>query len=262
MLKFLKLGGSLITDKNAVEAAQPEIIKRVAREIAAALIEAPDTQLLLGHGSGSFGHVAASRYATRSGIRTREEWHGFAHVSLVAARLNGLVAGALHAEGIPVMRFQPSATALCAAGRLLSMDVSSIQRALDAGLVPLVYGDVAFDRAIGGTIISTEEIFAFLSLELQPASIWLAGDVPGVLDVRGDVIPEITPANLADIRQTLRGSGSIDVTGGMFSKVETMLNLCRERPGLSVHIFSGLEKQLIGNSVAGQSVPGTTIRAD
>jgi isopentenyl phosphate kinase len=141
------------------------------------------------------------------------------------------------------------------------MDVLSIQQALDGGLVPMVYGDVAFDRAIGGTIISTEEIFTFLSLKLHPASIWLAGDVPGVLDEQGVPVPDITPANLADVRHMLGGSGGTDVTGGMVSKVETMLNLCKEQPGLSVHIFSGLEKQLIGHAVAGRSVPGTTIHA-
>jgi len=40
-----------------------------------------------------------------------------------------------------------------------------------AGLVPVVYGDVAFDAIRGGTIISTEEIMEYFSAELSAA--WL-----------------------------------------------------------------------------------------
>lgn len=42
------------------------------------------------------------------------------------------------------------------------------QAALDAGIVPVVHGDVAFDEELGGTIASTEDIFAFLAKEMAP----------------------------------------------------------------------------------------------
>ena len=58
-LYFLKLGGSLITDKSASETIRIEVIKRIAGEIREALDLHSDLLLLLGHGSGSFGHRAA-----------------------------------------------------------------------------------------------------------------------------------------------------------------------------------------------------------
>src|SRR5512144_2558166 len=63
-LALLKLGGSLITDKTRPYTARIEKIADLAREIAAAKRTRPDLPLLLGHGSGSFGHTAAKEYAT------------------------------------------------------------------------------------------------------------------------------------------------------------------------------------------------------
>ena len=61
---FLKLGGSLITDKTAVSTIRPPIVHRLAGEIAAARAQNPDLRLMLGHGAGSFGHVAAAKHNT------------------------------------------------------------------------------------------------------------------------------------------------------------------------------------------------------
>jgi isopentenyl phosphate kinase len=54
-LHFLKLGGSLITDKNEAHTHRPDVLARLGREIAAALEQDPSIKVVLGHGSGSFG---------------------------------------------------------------------------------------------------------------------------------------------------------------------------------------------------------------
>src|SRR5690606_3643969 len=100
-LIFLKLGGSLITDKTAEEQLRPDVLARLAEEIATARAVQPDLRLVVGHGSGSFGHVAAARYDTRAGVRGPEAWAGFAEVSASAARLNRLVGDALLAASVP-----------------------------------------------------------------------------------------------------------------------------------------------------------------
>src|SRR5437773_7741564 len=144
MLTFLKLGGSLITDKSRPETPRLEVIQRLAIEIRSALNQRPEMRLVVGHGSGSFGHVIANQYSTHLGVTTSDQWRGFAKVSLIAARLNSLVADALDQAEVPVFRVQPSASAICSARTLREMAVAPIQRTLEAGLVPLVYGDVAF----------------------------------------------------------------------------------------------------------------------
>jgi isopentenyl phosphate kinase len=261
LLAFLKLGGSLITDKTRERTPRLDVLVRLADEIAAALDARPDLQLLVGHGSGSYGHVAAERHGTRQGVRGRAAWRGFAEVATIAAQLSGLVTDALHRAGVPIFRVQPSASARCQAGRIVSMELEPIRRALAHGLVPLVHGDVAIDDEQGGTIISTEDIFIYLAEHLKPVRILLAGDVPGVLDERDRVIPEITPADLERLERLLGGSHGVDVTGGMASKVRAMLSLCQAIPGLQVHILSGGQPGLLTDALIGPDAPGTRLSA-
>ena len=167
-LVFLKLGGSLVTDKTRPQALRGDVLSRLAGEVAAALDQQPDLRLLIGHGSGSFGHVAASRYGTRAGVTLPEGWRGYAEVARVAAELNRLVVDALWDAGVPALRIQPSASAHCHNGELREMDERPLVVALQNGLAPVVHGDVALDDVRGGTIISTEEIFRWLAPRLSP----------------------------------------------------------------------------------------------
>lgn len=246
---FLKLGGSLITDKTQPETIRPNVLKRVSGEIKGAFNGNPDLQLVLGHGSGSFGHVAAATYGTRQGVHSAEQWGGFAEVSDAATRLNAIVRGYLLDAGIPAMSLPPSASAECEDGAIRHIGTQPVQNALAAGLLPLIYGDVAFDKVRGGTIISTEEVMTALAATLQPSWLLLAGETDGVYDNEGNVLPTITRANLPDIRAALGGSRGTDVTGGMLTKVLTMLDLVDAQPGLAIRIFSGLQPGAIENAL-------------
>jgi isopentenyl phosphate kinase len=145
---------------------------------------------------------------------------------------------------------------------MTDLAIEPIQHALDAGLVPLVYGDVAIDEIWGGTIISTEEILVYLAHTLTPASILIAGDYEGVLDANDQVISLITPPTLDDVQVALGGSAQVDVTGGMASKVTEMLTLCESLPELKVHIFSGRKEGNVFRALTEDAVSfGTRISA-
>ena len=244
-LVFVKLGGSVITDKTQPQVARREVIRRLAGEIASARAARPGLGLVLGHGSGSFGHVVAGRYGTRRGVHSTRDWQGFAEVAAVAARLNRIVTDSFLQAGVPVWSLQPSASARCRGGELVTLETWPLERALSRGLVPLVFGDVALDERQGGTIISTEQIFAYLVPRLRPRRVLLVSVVDGVFD--GDPltetsarrVPEIAPENWDQVRSVLGGSHATDVTGGMLTKVEEMVALVRQTPGLEVTILSG-----------------------
>jgi isopentenyl phosphate kinase len=258
---FLKLGGSLITDKTREKSVRADVLARLADEIAAALPDLPEP-LLLGHGSGSFGHAAAKRHNTRAGVATPEQWRGFAEVSVAAQQLNRIVADALHAAGVPVFSVAPSSSARCEDGRIVHIDSEPLRAALDHGLVPLVMGDVAFDTTRGGTIISTEEIFAYLARGMPVSRVLLAGETDGVYASMSDrrVLPRITPGDWDAISGGLGGSRGADVTGGMAAKVRDMLALASAHPALSVHIFSGLIPGETARGLRGDPI-GTMITA-
>jgi len=245
-LIFLKLGGSLITDKRQPELPRLDVIQRLADEIATARRYNPALRLLIGHGSGSFGHVHARRHGIRTGVHGPAAWAGFAATADAAARLNRLVTAALLAAGVPAWSIQPSAALRCVDGRVVEGPLAAVQGALAHGLVPLVYGDVALDDVRGGTIASTEEIFEWLAAHLHPQRLILAGEVDGIytadpqLDPTATRIAEVTPATLQAIQAGLGGSYGVDVTGGMAAKVAQAVGMVTAHPGLDVLICSGL----------------------
>jgi isopentenyl phosphate kinase len=262
-LVFLKLGGSLITEKHTPSTARLEVIARLGQEIRAARQGDPNLRLVLGHGSGSFGHSAASRHGTRQGVTTPEGWYGFNEVWLQARKLNSLVIDGLAQAGNFPVSFPVSAAAITTDGEVASWELTPLQSALDNGLLPVVYGDVVFDTARGGTILSTEDIFKHLARKLRPHQILLAGLEPGVwadYPKCSELVGEITPDSFETILPSLSGSDAADVTGGMRSKVEEMLELVNEMPGLEVFIFSGEENKVVESALRGES-QGTKIIA-
>jgi isopentenyl phosphate kinase len=271
-LVFLKLGGSLITDKTRPYTARTDKLADLAGQIAAALDRTPGLSLVLGHGSGSFGHTAAREYRTREGVKLpsppaplpRGEgsyWRGFTEVHRQAAQLNNLVMEALHLAGIRALAFPPATAITARDGQVSAWDTAPLRAALAVGILPVIYGDVVFDQARGGTILSTEDLFQHLARDLRPDRILLAGleagvwqDFPG----RTRLLKEIDSESYETLRAGLGAAVGTDVTGGMESKVRQMLDLAQEL-GLKVHIFSGdtsgnldraLEHERLGTIIA------------
>ena len=260
---FLKLGGSLITDKRRPYTPLPDRLKALAEAIAAARRARPEMRLLLGHGSGSFGHWAAQEGDIRHGVGEADDWRHFARIWHAAQRLNRLVVDALAEAGVPAVAFPPSAAALAEDGALRRWDVAPLQAALKAGLLPVTYGDVVFDARRGGVIVSTEEVFAFLAPRLRPRRVLIAGTEAGVwadYPACTRLVPEITPASVAEVAPALQGSAAADVTGGMAAKVREMLTLAENVPGLEVLIFDGRKAKRVQEALLGAS-PGTRIVA-
>ncbi len=253
-LIFIKLGGSLITDKSAPYTAELEVMQRLGAEMHAARLRC-GLSLLVGHGSGSFGHVSASRYRTHEGVVDDRSWEGFNKVRADAARLNALVCQSLAGAGEPAAPIQPSSACVARAGRILRWCIDPIEALLGAGLVPVVYGDVCLDQSQGFCIASTEEIFRYLAGVLRPQRIILVGKVDGVLDAAGTVIPSITPDNFPDLRASLHPSdGLADVTGGMLHKVERSLEV-----GVRTEIINGMTPGLLERALLDERVVGTVI---
>lgn len=285
-LTLLKLGGSLITDKTRPYTPRLDVLARLAAEIADARRADPNLTLVLGHGSGSFGHTAAKAYRTREGLalppqpppvlRTslpisfgnEEEqgggyWQGFAEVWWQASMLNRYVMQALHEAEIPSLAISPVSAVIASDGRVAEWNLEPLKRALAAGLVPVVYGDVIFDEMRWGTILSTEDLFEHLTVELQAGRILLAGLEEAVWDdfpAKTRRLERITPASFESLRAKLGGSHGADVTGGMESKVRQMLNLAGRVPGLQAHIFSGEKTGNLRRALSGEHF-GTLIGA-
>jgi isopentenyl phosphate kinase len=188
---------------------------------------------------------------------------GFVAVYQEARALNQIVLETLLGAGLPVIAFPPSAGIISENRTIKSWDLQPLQAALATGCIPLINGDVIFDLKLGGTILSTEELFTHLAVNLAPSRILLAGIEAGVWEdfpEKKHLLKTITPASFVPENAALGSSAAVDVTGGMRQKVETMLALSGKLPGLKALIFSGEEVGAVYQALL-DDIPGTCIHA-
>lgn len=271
MLTFVKFGGSVITNKTQEESPNLPVIKQLATELrsvwSSPLSDRPP-RLIVGHGSGSFGHTYAKRYGVHTGLSSDADWIGFALTSAAALRLNRMVVDELLAVGVPALSLQPSATIRSDQGTLTRWDTTILSSALERRLLPVIHGDVAFDTVQGSAIISTEQLLTHLAHDttFQLTRIILVGE-SGVytadphLDPHAQRIPHIDSSNITTVLEGAGASHGVDVTGGMRSKIALMWQLVRAIPTLRVHLIGptpGLLSRAIQGDANGE---GTLITA-
>ncbi|MBU7585480.1 MAG: isopentenyl phosphate kinase family protein [Nostoc sp. TH1S01] len=263
-LVLIKLGGSLITDKNQPYTARLETMQKLVEEISLLSKQNPSLKLIFGNGAGSFGHQSAHKYNTINGIFCDADKLGFCLVHQDVLDLNILLAKCFLQAGLPVVSLPPLTMAVTQDKKLLKADFSIIENSLQAGLIPLVFGDVVLDKIIGGTILSTDTLLAELAkyFHIQrnyQVKLINVGNYPGVYDQNMQVIPHITPANYSQIKAVIGKSDSIDVTGGMTQKVEEFLAI--SGLGIDCWIIDGNISGNLIKAVLGQPTLGTLIRA-
>ena len=261
-LIFLKLGGSLITDKKIPQTARIKIINRISHEISSALDADNNIRLVIGHGSGSFGHITANRFNTINGVQSRKDWNGFIQVRDDAHKLNQIIINSLRHHKLNVITFAPSSSILSQNRNIISWDIKPIKLAIENNLIPVIYGDVVFDKTLGGTILSTEDLFYYLANELKPDQILIAGEEPGVFDDFPEcrnLIPEINHNNFNKLEKHIGNSKYTDVTGGMINKVKTLLDITQNSHETEILIFSAKYENSINYAMSGMK-KGTIIR--
>ncbi len=260
---LVKLGGSLLTDKATAETARHDEIHRLAEELATARRETGQ-RVILGHGSGSFGHAAATRFRMSEGFDDPGQRAGASATQDAAARLNRLVVKALLEAGESPFALAPSSFLIGRLGRPADGKPDAFTLALDRGFLPVTYGDLLLDTKLGVSIASTEAVFAFLARRLlkkrQPVThaYWF-GETAGVMDSNGTLIPRIHPSELNQLRPVLGGARGFDVTGGMRHRVETAVRLAQQ--GITSWIADGTHPGLLAKALRGEAVPGTCVSA-
>jgi len=278
-LLFLKLGGSLLGDKRKPRSFRAGAVARVGREIRRVLKQQKRLRLLIGHGGGGAAHCPAQRFRTRKGLPGGGGWRGFAETRNGVMAMNRRVLKALAAAGVHPVLVPPVAGVIARNGKIQDWDLTVIKAVLAAGQIPLIHGDVALDRAIGFTICSTEELFAFLAPRLRPQRIVLASDVEGVYVDGAESLPgvkcrplrkgvavaeTVNRRNVGTIRRRLRRrrapskrKPAWDVTGGMLAKIEQLLAITR-RGEVAACIVSGLRPGAVQDALLGKEV-GTRV---
>jgi isopentenyl phosphate kinase len=248
LVKVLKIGGSIITDKSQPEKARPEEIKRVADEVATACHD-----LILVHGAGSFGHIPASRY----GLPERWSPRGLLETHESVARLNTLVVEALACSGANPMPVHPFSSLFLRDGRIAGFSLGPVSAMIENGLLPVLHGDVAMDITRRAGIVSGDQLVPYLAKSLKAEVVAVGTNVDGVMR-GGKTIPEIGKRDLPTLAGAVGESSQVDVTGGMRGKLIELLELAEA--GIESTIFNASLEGQIKRALRGEAV-GTRVRA-
>lgn len=242
MTTVLKLGGSVITEKDA-----PETVDEPALERAATALSEPPDRLVIVHGGGSFGHhhAAAHGVTTTAGTHNDEEVRAI-HGAM--KRLNTAVTDALAGVGVPAVPIHPFSAAYREADETLRFPEATVETILGEGFVPVLHGDVVAHKTKGATILSGDELVVALGEALLADRVGVCSAVSGVYDSDGSVIERID--TFEEVKTAVGESEATDVTGGMAGKVRALLSL--DAPA-SVFGLEGL-----GSFIEGDD-PGTRI---
>ena len=233
MTTVLKLGGSVVTEKDSRETVDDDALDSLADDIAgvaarptvepADAADAPvPADLAVVHGGGSFGHYHAEEW----GVTTTEGTHspvGALAVHEAMKRLNRAVLDSLQSHEVPALPVHPLSVGARDATGDLTLPLDATGRLLGEGFVPVLHGDGVAHEDEGITVLSGDEIVVRLAAGLDADRVGLCSTVPGVLDDAGEVIPAIE--SFDEVAHVLGGSDATDVTGGMAGKVRTLLGL-------------------------------------
>ena len=202
----VKLGGAAITHKeSAVESLNEPALRSVAETIATAIEELRDARgkapkVVVVHGAGSFGHQHAKAHGVARGgagtlqqgasetDATRRLRLGIAKTRDAVCRLNSLVVSALVEAGAHAVGVSPyGAWSTRGGGKTLSAEsrssaMDTVTRTLDAGLVPVLHGDVCFDADTDCAVLSGDVVVRELCARFAPKRAVFVTDVPGIFD--------------------------------------------------------------------------------
>ncbi|MBY9010293.1 MAG: isopentenyl phosphate kinase family protein [Candidatus Lokiarchaeota archaeon] len=259
---LLKLGGSLLTDKNKPFSIREDVVKSAIRQI----IEANE-KLILIHGGGSFGHPLAKKYSISKGFDKSipNQILGLAKTHQAMNKFNTYLINHFLEQNYPVLSIQASSIFIKDSEITSTKSLDIIETALDLNIMPILYGDIILDKQGSFSIISGDQIILALSQNLKNykvSKVVFAMESDGlyVVDksnsdncklVSECYSNELDSLDLADLGQ------KIDVTGGIKGKLDFIRTICKSK--IPVQLINGLIEGYIHKSLKNQNLNCTNI---
>jgi len=256
---LLKLGGSLLTDKNEPSSLREDVINRAIEQI----IES-NKRVVLIHGGGSFGHPIAKKYQLFKGLNTsiKNQVLGLSKTHEMMNQLNTILINKFLKKNYPVLSISPSSIFIKRSQQFILNSIDPIEISLKLGVLPILYGDIILEKDGSFSIISGDDIILELCKTLKNfeiAKVIFTIEKDGIYVKDGDSIEfasqinfdELKSVELADLEH------KIDVTGGIGRKFEIIKQIAELN--IPIQVINGLKKNYILKSLKNQKLDCTNI---
>lgn len=258
----LKIGGSILTDRERYCTLDPGSLRRVAEALAGWLPGAR-CRVVLVLGGGSFGHNVVVEHGL--GLDGRHRCP--AEVFELTARLFELkvaLARELAARGIAAMPLQETTLfGLRKDGTLRLARPAALARCLAGGWLPLLTGGPLPDHRNSFVPVSSDRLVLPLAEVFPVRRYVVLTDRPGLCDPTAPGSPPVRRVRAdqhSDAVGLLWPSSKIDVTGGMGGKLQAVLQLAAA--GVEAVIGDGRDLDAARLAACfGDDPPGTWIEA-
>ncbi|MBD3253658.1 MAG: type 2 isopentenyl-diphosphate Delta-isomerase [Candidatus Lokiarchaeota archaeon] len=264
---ILKLGGSILTDKNTPFSLRKEVIENIVVQIRKTVVKS--RKIVIVHGGGSYGHPLAKKYQISAGKnqKIKDQMLGLTKTHHAMTELNYFLVQKLIESNLPALSIQTSSIFMLKNNKIIPNKKNIAKECLDQNLLPVLYGDIILDSAGSFSIMSGDQIIFELCKSLTKS---LVSKVIFCMEKDGIYVEkrtkekvqpilarkldckELYDIKLADLAK------KIDVTGGIVGKIKWIQKICRL--GVLIQIVNGLKENNIFKALNSQDVVSTIIQ--
>jgi len=256
---LLKLGGSLLTDKNKPFSLREDILENCLNQI----IESNKLIVLI-HGGGSFGHPIAKKYQISQGLNDsiKDQIIGLSKTHEAMNKFNSIIINKILDKGNSAISVQPSSIFVQDFNEIIFKSIDPIEKMLDLGIMPVLYGDIILSWDSSFTILSGDQIILKLCEKIQKykiSKVIFAIEEDGIyIKDNGNkkLALKLTSKDLEDLKLAELGQ-KIDVTGGIKGKLETIKEIIKL--SIPVQIINGIKNKNIFKALNNQHLECTSI---
>ena len=243
---LIKLGGSIITNKEKPLSARRKTIDNLAKSL-----KKIDESMIIVHGGGSYGHYWSVKYD----MHTKEKKYNLRGVAIIKnsmIELNKIVLDSMLKNKLNPYCLPP--TDFMLGNKPISKKVKEIEKIAKSGLIPVTYGDALWYGQKKTYILSGDKIMTYLAKILKPRLCIFVLNEDGLYS---DLKSKKLIYELRGKRPSI-SENKMDVIGGMTRKVEEASKV--SKMGMSVFFVNGNKPDRIVKAVKNRKFEGTLFR--
>jgi isopentenyl phosphate kinase len=243
---LIKLGGSIITNKEKPLSVRKSTIDKIAKSL-----RKLDEPFIVVHGGGSFGHYWSVRYDmhTRPAVYNQ---HGVAVIKNSMVSLNKIVLDSFLKNRLNPYCLPP--TDFMSSNKPIIKKIKEIEKIAKSNLVPVTFGDALWYGKKKSYILSGDRIMTILAKTIRPRLSIFVLNVDGVFsDLKTKKLIHEMKGQRLQVSEI-----PMDVTGGMKRKLEEATRI--SRLGLDIFFVNGNKPQRIVDAIKKKKFEGTLFR--
>ncbi len=230
-LTLIKLGGSILTDKNTPYTANEELISSIAKEIKECLDAGLIEDLIIIHGVGSFGHVPVLKHKLHLGFQNTEQLLPMSQTQHEINEFRLKLTRNFIDAGIPVNLLHASSFCISEKMNISEFFMEAVKGYMSLGMIPLIGGDMLYDTKMGFSVGSGDQFMVLYAKNLTADTMIFVSDVDGVYtadpkkDPDAKIIYSLKIEMLKGIIENTDSAHLKDVSGAMKGKLKAIYSL-------------------------------------